>query len=81
MIVVISNMETGTYFFSKDHCQKHGLGDDYVSVTHYMPSMVKPREGLPDGIIRNVKDLVSVFYYDMKEIPNPDKDMQPVFED
>lgn len=76
-IVVISNMEENTYFFSKDHCQNHGLGDSFVPCTHYIPSSVVPRESLPDGIIKNVTDLVAVFYYDMKEIPNPDPNMKP----
>lgn len=74
-VVVISNNET--YFFSTDHCQDHGMGDDYVPCTHTLPSCVTPRESVPDGIVKNVEDLVSVFYYDMVEIPNPDTNMQP----
>jgi hypothetical protein len=72
-------MYDNTYFFSKDHCQNHGLGDKYVPCTYYLPSLVVPRECVPDGIINNVKDLISVFYYDMMEIPNPDNSMQPNF--
>lgn len=78
-IVVISNDDNNTYFFSKNHCQKHGLGAEYVSCTHYIPSNVASRESVPDGIVRNVKDLVAVFYDDMEEIPNHDKSMQPIF--
>lgn len=78
-VVVISNMNNNTYFFSTDHCQNHGLGSNYVSTTHYLPSQVKPRESVPDGIINDVKDLVAVFYHDMKEIPNPDSNMRPAF--
>lgn len=78
-IVTISNMNDNTFFFSKDHCQEHGLGSNYVPCTHYIPSMVTPRESVPDGVIKNVRDLVSVFYYDMTEIPNPNPNMQPVF--
>jgi len=77
-VVVISNMDDNTYFFSKDHCQNHGLGKNYVPCTHYLPSQVTPRESVPDGIVKNVKDLVAVFYYDAIEIPNPDVNMQPV---
>ena len=77
-IVVISNMNDNTYFFSKNHCQNHGLSSNFVPCTHYLPSKVVPRECVPDGIIKNVKDLVSVFYSDMIEIPNPDKNMQPL---
>jgi len=71
-IIVISNMDNMTYFFSTNHCQNHGLGDNYVPCTHYIPSRVEPRESVPNGIINNVNDLVAVFYDDMKEIPNPD---------
>ena len=78
-IVTISNLGDNTFFFSKDHCQEHGLGNEYVPCTHYIPSMVTPRESVPDGVIKNVKDLVAVFYYDMIEIPNPNPNMQPVF--
>lgn len=76
-IVVISN--DNNYFFSKNHCQNHGLGSEYVPCTHYIPRNVAPRESVPDGIVKNVKDLVAVFYYDMEEIPNPDTSMQPTF--
>lgn len=78
-VVVISNMDDNTYFFSKDHCQNHGLGSNFVPCTHYLPSQVVPRESVPDGIVKDVKYLVSVFYCDATEIPNPDVNMQPVF--
>ena len=78
-VVVISNMDNNTYFFSKDHCQNHGLGSNFVPCTHYLPSQVEPRESVPDGIVKDVKDLVAVFYSDMQEIKNPDVNMQPVF--
>jgi hypothetical protein len=78
-IIVISNMDDNTYFFSKNHCQNHGLGDKFVPCTHYIPSYVAPRKSVPDGIVKNVSDLVAVFYDDMEEIPNPDKEMQPTF--
>lgn len=78
-IIVISNMDDNTYFFSKNHCQNHGLGKSYVPCTHYVPMNVAPRKSVPDGVVKNVKDLVAVFYFDMKEILNPDKQMQPTF--
>ena len=78
-VVVISNMDDNTYFFSKNHCQKHNLGANFVPCTHYIPSNVEPRKSVPDGTIKNVNDLVAVFYHDMTEIKNPDIDMQPVF--
>lgn len=76
-IIVIANMENNTYFFTKDHCQDHKLGENYVPCTHIIPSYVMPRPSVPNGIIQDVHDLVSVFYNDMKEIPNPDPNMQP----
>lgn len=76
-VVVIQNMDDYSYFFSKDHCQNHGLGDMFVPCTHYLPSQVAPRECVPDGIVKNIQDLVAVFYYDGKEIPNPDPQFQP----
>lgn len=78
-VIVISNMYDNTYFFSKDHCQNHGLGINFVPCTHFLPSHVSPSESVPDGIVKNVKELVAVFYDDMQEIPNPDINMQPVF--
>jgi hypothetical protein len=78
-IIIISNEETNTFFFSNDHCQNHGLGKDFVPVTHYLPSRVVPRESVPDGIVKNVEDLVAVFYHYMEEIPNPDPSFQPNF--
>lgn len=71
-------MTDNTYFFTKNHCQNHGLGDDFVPCTYYLPMEVTPRESVPDGIVRNVKDLVAVFYFDMNEIPNPDSNMMPI---
>jgi hypothetical protein len=78
-VVVISSMDNNTYFFSKNHCQNHNLGEEYVPCTHTLPIQVEPRPSVPDGIVKDVKDLAAVFYDDMKEIPNPDKTMQPVF--
>ena len=76
-IVVIASHDERKYFFSKDHCQNHGLNETYVPVTHYFPSEVVPRKELPTGHVNNVKDIVSVFYNDMVEIPNPDPKFQP----
>ena len=47
--------------------------------TYTLPVYVEPRPCVPDGIVRNVTDLVNVFYVDMKEIPNPDPNFQPKF--
>jgi hypothetical protein len=80
-IIVISSLEKMTYFFTIDHCQNHLMGDDFIPCTHTIPINVEPREILIDGVIKNVKDLVNIFYDDMNEIPNPDKNMQPIFEE
>ena len=55
-IIVISNYEDNTYFFTKDHCQEHGLGDNFVPCTHTLPGMVQPRNSVPDGIVKNVNE-------------------------
>ena len=78
-IVVISSMENNTYFFSKNHCQEHNMGNHYVPTTHTIPSFCEPRKSVSDGIIKDVKDLIAVFYDDMEEITNPDINMQPCF--
>lgn len=78
-IVVISSYERGEYFFSTDHCQDHGLGDDFVRVTNYLPMHVVPREGLEDGIIDTVEKLVFIFHHGETEIKNPNPKFQPDF--
>lgn len=78
-IVVISNMDNNTFFFSTNHCQEHNLGDNYVPCTHSIPIFVEPRPTVPDGIVKSVADLINVFYDDMKQIDNPDKNYQPKF--
>lgn len=67
-VVVFSSYDTNTFFISKSHTQHHNLGDDFVPTTHYLPSNVKPRECLPDGIIKNINDVLNVFYSDMQQI-------------
>lgn len=78
-VVVILSMDNNTYFFSKNHCQNHNLGEEYVPCTHTLPIQVEPRLSVPDGIVKNLEDLVAVFYHDMTEIENPNKSMQPIF--
>lgn len=78
-IVVISSLDNMTFFFSTNHCQEHGLGENYVPCSHTVPMYVEPRPDIPDGFVRNATELVNVFYDDMKEIPNPDPNFQPKF--
>lgn len=75
-IITISNVNTGEYFFTTDHCQNHNLGPDWVSTTSTIPMEVVARECLPDGIIRNKEDYKKIFHAEGKEIPNPDPNFQ-----
>lgn len=70
-------MDKREFFFSTDHCQDHKLGPEWVSVTHYLPISVVPRESCPSGFIKDKTDLINVFYIDYKEIPNPNFNYQP----
>jgi hypothetical protein len=78
-IITISNLSTGQYFFTTDHCQEHGLGPDWVPCTATLPMHVVPRPCVPDGIVRTKEDYVNVFYTDDTEIPNPDPTFDPEF--
>ena len=71
-IIAIFNVVDDKYFFTTDHCQKHGLGENFVPCTHYIPQHVTPRESLPSGIITNKEDWKKVFGTKAEEIPNPD---------
>lgn len=76
-IITISNLSTMQYFFTTDHCQDHGLGDDWVPCTYKLPGYVEPRACVPDGYVRTKEDYVNVFLDDMQEIPNPNSNYQP----
>lgn len=75
-IITITSYDEGKFFFTTDHCQKHGLGDSWVPTTTYLPMQVAPRESLPDGIIKNKEDYKKVFCYDLEEIKNPQEEFQ-----
>ena len=84
--VIIHARHTDTvkeYFFSTDHCQGvKGRGEGtypegFVPVTSYLPQSVVPCPSLPSGSVETIEDLILVFYYDYKEIPNPDPRFQP----
>lgn len=83
-VVVHCNDEKKQYFFSTDHCQrvvtdKPSLNlQGFVPTTHYFPSSVVPRPSLPSGQITSKQDVITVFYHDYQEIPNPDPKYQPV---
>lgn len=70
-ITIISNMDTMQYFIADNHCQEHNLGDAFVPCTYRLPMFVEPRKTLPSGVINTKEDLVTIFYDDMVEIPNP----------
>jgi len=76
-ITTISNLSLGQFFFTTDHCQKHGLGPDWVPCTATLPMHVVPRLCVPDGIVRTKEDYMKVFYLDSVEIPNPDPTFDP----
>lgn len=67
------------YFFTTDHCQMVGRTDEYTACTYSIPLRISPREGVEDGHVKNIEQLKEAFYYDMTEIPNPDPNYQPVF--
>ena len=84
--VIIHARHTDTvreYFFSTDHCQGvEGKGEGtypegFVPVTCYLPQSVVPRPSLPSGRVETVADILTVFYSDYTEIPNPDPKYQP----
>lgn len=77
-ITFISNYEKGVYFFSTDHSQDHGLGDDFIPCSRCFPFYVVPRESVPDGIVDTLEKFKSL-YKELVEIPNPDPRYQPTF--
>lgn len=73
-ITIIENVNTDEYFFTTDHCQK--MNDpDWIPTTFYLPMKVAPRKGLEDGMIKD-KDGIRILESLIKEIPNPDKNLQ-----
>ena len=67
------------FFFSTDHCQELPESDGdhhWVPVTTYLPYKVTPRPSLPDGLVKNKQDYITIFCTGMIEIPNPDPDFQ-----
>lgn len=75
-IIIVSNVKTNEYFFTKDHCQPT-VGEDLVPVTFYMPYHIKPRPGFESGIILDREGMKRYFASNGDiEIPNPD----PVFQ-
>lgn len=80
-VVIHSNLHTGEYFFSTSHIQgvkaKETYPEGFVPTTHYLPHSVVARPALPTGWVTNLKELLTIYYYDAKEIPNPDPSYQP----
>lgn len=82
-VVVHTNVNTGDYFFSTDHCQKTHAPQTYptesgwVPTTYYLPQGCVPRPSLPEGVIRTQADVVTIFHHGDREIPNPDPRYQP----
>tara|TARA_B100000949_G_C14287061_1_gene454832 strand:- start:5483 stop:5770 length:288 start_codon:yes stop_codon:yes gene_type:complete len=76
-VIILSNRKRKEFFFSNDHCQgvmeDSTIGEDWVPVSSYLPHNVVPREGLEDGIIQTIDDVIKIFYSGFHEIPNPDE--------
>ena len=49
-ITIISSLARKLFFQSTDHCQEHGLGNDFLPVTYTLPMQVFPRNSLPNGL-------------------------------
>lgn len=76
-IITHTNADTGEFFFSTDHCQKHNLGDRWVPCTYGpLPGHVSPRPSLPTGVINNKEDYLKVFGVNNKQILNPQPEYQ-----
>jgi hypothetical protein len=82
-ITEISNVETGEWFFSTDHCQTVkdktiSYSESLVPCSIFLPFHITPREGFESGIINSYdeyrKFLESCGH---KEIRNPNPLFQP----
>lgn len=79
-VIVISNDKQ--YFFTTDHCQRVRTGgvpdkfsgEEWVPITHYLPTYIFPRVGFENGVVDTVDQLIFIFYSDRVEIPNPNPD-------
>lgn len=71
------------YFFSTDHCQgvegreRGTYPEGFVPTTFYLPQTVVARPSLPSGRVETVADILTVFFDDYQEVPNPDPRYQP----
>ena len=74
-VIIHSHIGRGEYFFSTSHCQKTAPG--IVPTTFYLPMRVVARPTLPSGLVETADDVVKVFFYDAREIRNPDPHFQP----
>jgi len=82
-VIIHSNMSRGEYFFSTDHCQgvyakeTYPKEEGWVPTTFHLPQTVVPRESLPSGLVETAADVITIFFSDSREIPNPDPKYQP----
>lgn len=66
--------EETVVFFTTDHCfGGNVLPKEWVIVSNYFPDQVVPREGLEDGKITNLEQLLFVFYNDARVIESIDE--------
>lgn len=80
-VIIHSSRSLGRYFRSTNHMQriesyeKYPAG--YVPVTFSLPHRVVPRTTLPTGVVETEQDLITIYFADAIEIPNPDPKFQP----
>lgn len=81
-VIIHASSERKEYFFSTDHCQGVHAPASYPTgftpISFYLPQRVVPRPSLPSGLVETVKDVITIFFSDGAEIPNPDASFQPI---
>ena len=62
------------FFFTDDYCLGHNyIPKCFVSSSTQIPHNVEPREELPDGVIRNVKDYIMIYEKDKRQLNTIDE--------
>lgn len=71
-VMVISTPEV--FFFTDDYCLGIGvLPKEFVSSSTQIPHHVKKRPSLPDGLVKNVEDYITIYEYDRLQITSIDE--------
>lgn len=71
-VITVHNVDTREWFFANHH-SNHGLGQEFVPVTQYLPFHVVEREGIEDGIVDTIEKarILHNFQDGSKEVINP----------